>query len=157
MSMVQTEWWCLELPDEWSAEMEDDCVTISDCDGVSEIDITVVRKDGGDVDESDLKQFAEDLIADGLQGEAVSAGMASGLLFAYDDDDGAWREWYLGCHSLLIYITYNTPAEHKGLDDAMVDDIISTLVVLEEGDLDSDLDSDSDVDDDADGDDEDSE
>ena len=57
MSMVQTEWWCLELPDEWSAEMEDDCVTISDCDGVSEIDITVVRKDGGDVDESDLKQF----------------------------------------------------------------------------------------------------
>jgi len=103
-----------------------------------------VRKDGGDVDESDLKQFAEDLIAEGLQGEAVSAGVASGLLFAYDDEDGAWREWYLGCHSLLIYITYNTPEEHKGLDDAMVDDIISTLVVLEEGDLDSDLDSDED-------------
>lgn len=137
MSLVQTEWWCLELPDEWSAEMEDDCVTISDYDGVSEIDITVVRKEDGDVDQDDLKQFAEDLIADGLEGEAVSAGLASGLLFSYDDEDGAWREWYLGCDSLLIYITYNTEMKHKGLDDAMVDDILSTLVVLEEGDLDS--------------------
>lgn len=137
MSMVQTEWWCLELPDEWSAEMEDDCVTISDCDGVSEIDITVVRKEDGDVGQDDLNQFAEDLIAKGLRAEPVSAGSASGLLFSYDDEDGAWREWYLGCHSLLIYITYNTEMEHKGLDDAMVDDILSTLVVLEAGDLDS--------------------
>ena len=137
MSMVQTEWWCLELPDEWSADMEDDCVTISDCDGVSEIDITVVRKEDGDVDQDDLNQFAEDLIAKGLTAEPVNAGLASGLLFSYDDEDGAWREWYLGCHSLLIYITYNTEMEHKGLDDAMVDDILSTLVVLEAGDLDS--------------------
>lgn len=135
MSMVQTEWWCLELPDEWSAEMEEECVTISDCDGVGEINITVVRKSEGDVNTDDLKQFAEELVSQGLRGEPVAAGTAQGLLFDYDDSDGAWREWYLGSHSLLIYITYNTDPEHKGLDDAIVDEIISTLVVLQEGEL----------------------
>lgn len=136
MSMVQTEWWCLELPDEWSAEMEEECVTISDCDGVGEINITVVRKSGGDVDSDDLTQFAEDLVSQGIPGKSVQAGTAEGLLYEYDDSDGAWREWYLGAHSLLIYITYNTDAEHKGLDDAIVDEIIATLVVLQESDLD---------------------
>lgn len=54
MAIVQTQWWCLELPDEWSAEMEDDCVTIADCDGVGEIDITVVRKADSHVDDLSL-------------------------------------------------------------------------------------------------------
>ncbi len=132
MSILQTEWWCLELPDEWSAEMEDDCVTISDCDGVGEIDITVVKKADGEVNDNDLKDFAEDLIEQGLQGQLVEVGAAEGLYFFYDDSDGAWREWYLGAGSLLIYITYNTLMEHKSLDDAIVDEILDTLIVLEE-------------------------
>ena len=132
MSILQTEWWCLELPDEWSAEMEDDCVTISDCDGVGEIDITVVKKADGEVNDNDLKDFSEDLIEQGWQGQVVEVGAAEGLYFLYDDSDGAWREWYLGAGSLLIYITYNTLMEHKTLDDAIVDEILDTLVVLEE-------------------------
>ena len=44
MQIVQTDSWCLQIPDEWSAEIEDGVVVIFDCDGVSEINITIVRK-----------------------------------------------------------------------------------------------------------------
>ena len=130
MSIVQTQWWCLEFPDEWTAEMDDDSVTIADCDRVSEVDITVIRKHSGQVDEGDLDEFAGDLRAQGLTGEAVALNAAQGLLFQYDDEDGAWREWYLAAESLMIYITHNTAIEDKGLDNAVVDDILSTLVTL---------------------------
>ena len=135
MAIVQTQWWCLELPDEWSAEMEDDCVTIADCDGVGEIDITVVRKAYSHVDDSDLAQFAEQLVEQGIASRAVEVGVTRGLLFEYQDDEGDWREWYLARGPLLIYITYHTDTEHSGLDNAIVDEILATLVVLEESDL----------------------
>ena len=48
----------LELPDEWTAEMDDDSVTIADCDRVSEVDITVIRKQSGQVNEGDLDEFS---------------------------------------------------------------------------------------------------
>ena len=80
MSIVQTQWWCLELPDEWTAEMDDDSVTIADCDRVSEVDITVIRKQSGQVNEGDLDEFAGDLRAQGLTGETVALNAAQGLL-----------------------------------------------------------------------------
>lgn len=138
MSIVQTQWWCLELPDEWSAEMEDDSVIIADHDGVGEITISVVKKNDGSVQREDLRDFAEELIDQGEQSQRIEFGSVndsavsppSGLLFAYDDQEGAWREWYLGCGALLIYITYNCDIEHRLLDDAIVDEILSTLLVL---------------------------
>ena len=130
MSIVQTQWWCLELPDEWTAEMDDDSVTITDCDSVSEVDITVIRKPQGQVSVADLNGFAEHLIDQGHASTAISLVSAQGLLFQYDDDDGAWREWYLAAESLMIYITHNTEIVDKGLDNAVVDDILSTLVTL---------------------------
>lgn len=132
MSIVQTQWWCLELPDEWTAESDDDSVTIADCDRVSEVDITVIRKPQGQVNEADLDEFTEDLLAQGLTGEAIALNAAQGLFFQYDDEDGAWREWYLAAESLMIYITHNTAIEDKGLDNAVVDDFLSTLVTLDD-------------------------
>ena len=130
MSIVQTEWWCIELPDEWTAKMDDYSVTITDCDRVSEIDITVIRKQSDQVNEGDLDEFAEDLRAQGFTGEKIALNDAQGLLFQYDDEDGAWREWYLAAESLMIYITHNTAIEDKGLDNVVVDDILSTLVTI---------------------------
>ena len=130
MSIVQTQWWCLEIPDEWTAEMDDDSVTIADCDNVSEVDITVIRKEQGQVSEVDLNEFSASLLEQGLAGETVDLAVGQGLLFQYDDSDGAWREWFLSAESLLIYITHNTSIEDKGLDNTVVDDILSTLVTL---------------------------
>lgn len=132
MSIVQTEWWCIELPDEWSAEMDDDCVSITDCDNVGTIDVSAIRKEEGLVSEQDLKDLAEELIADGFEFQRVTIAGSKGLLFSYQEEDVAWREWYLAHDSLVLYATYNTEVEHSGLDDAMVDEILSTLVFLDE-------------------------
>ena len=132
MSIVQTEWWCIELPDEWSAEMEDDCVSITDCDNVGTIDISAVRKEGGLVGQQDLLDLAADLVADDIQFQPVTIAGAEGVLFEYEQEGVTWREWYLAQGTLVLYATYNTEVEHAGLDDALVDEILSTLVFLDE-------------------------
>ena len=46
----------LRVAEEWTAKMDDDSVTIADCDRVSEVDITVIRKQSGQVNEGDLDE-----------------------------------------------------------------------------------------------------
>jgi len=132
MSIVQTEWWCLELPQEWQAEMADDCVSISDCDEISFLDISAIKKQGASVAEEDLLDLSDDLLQQKIPYQSVTVASLRGISFVYDDrDEGvAWREWYLAQDDLLLYITYNTDLENKGLDDAVVDEILATLLVL---------------------------
>ena len=131
MQIVQTDGWCLQIPEEWSAEVEDDVVIIFDCDGVSEINITLVKKSEGNVKPEDLKDFCSHLIKNNNY-ESIDFDFASGLYFNYIDDEGAWREWYLSHESSIIYITHFSENDNVGLDDAIVDEIISTMVLLPE-------------------------
>lgn len=131
MSIVQTEWWCLEIPEEWSASVEDDCVTVSDCDGVGDIDITVVCREDGVVDENELQALASDIIDQGITAEPVEIGNCQGLLFEYVEEDEALREWYLARGGLFVYITYSCDADNRDLDVAAVDAILQTLVVVD--------------------------
>ena len=130
MQIVQTDNWCLQIPEEWSAEIEDDVVAIFDCDGVSEVNITIVRKSEGKVDEYDLKKFSSHLIEINKNYELIDLEFARGFYFNYIDNEGAWREWYLSHESSIIYITHFSNDENSGLDDAIVDEIISTIVLL---------------------------
>ena len=131
MQIVQTDGWCLQIPEEWSAEVEDDVVIIFDCDGVSEINITLVKKSEGNVKPEDLKDFCSHLIKNNNY-ESIDFDFASGLYFNYIDDEGVWREWYLSHESSIIYITHFSENDNVGLDDAIVDEIISTMVLLPE-------------------------
>ena len=131
MQIVQTDGWCLQIPEEWSAEVEDDVVIIFDCDGVSEINITLVKKSEGNVKPEDLKGFCSHLIKNNNY-ESIDFDFASGFYFNYIDDEGAWREWYLSHESSIIYITHFSENDNVGLDDAIVDEIISTMVLLPE-------------------------
>ncbi len=40
MRAVESQWWIIELPDEWEAEQDEEAILISDQDGVGEIVIT---------------------------------------------------------------------------------------------------------------------
>lgn len=131
MPFVQTNWWCVEIPDEWIAEHEEDVVTISDCDDVGDIDITAVKKEQDDINDDDLLAFAKAQIEKTTTPQLFETDAAKGFYFEYEDDGTAWREWYLAAGSLLIYITYNTDIENAGMDDVVVDQIIDTLLVLD--------------------------
>jgi len=50
---------------------------------------------------------------------------------SYVEEDTAVREWYVARGSLLLFITYSCDEENRGMDDAAVDELLDTLMVLE--------------------------
>ena len=135
MPFVQTQWWSVEIPDEWSAQVDDDTVSLLDCDELGSIDISAMRRDAGDVGIAELEALAGDTIAAGHTPAAVTLGPLSGIGFEYLEQGEFWREWYLGAGPLLVLVTYNCDAEHRDFDRPLVDDILSTITVNEEGEV----------------------
>jgi hypothetical protein len=125
MSVLESQWWMMELPEEWQASQEDEMIIIADQDGVGEIAITTLEKEDGEVDDNDLQQFIEGL----GQGKQVEVSGLGGYYFEYREEGDALREWYLGADNLLVLITYACDAENAGMDDSAVDEILSTLAL----------------------------
>lgn len=125
MSVLETQWWMLELPEEWQADRQDEMILISDQDGVGEIAITTLEKEEGDVEDEDLLQLADEL----GQGKPITVSDLSGYYFEYREEGDALREWYLGGDNLLILVTYACDEENAGMDDAAVDEILATLAL----------------------------
>jgi len=128
MRALETDWWMIELPDEWDAEQDDDVIVIEDEDGVSCIEISTLVREDGDVTDDELKDFAGDLIESGFKSSPATVGDWTGLLFTYDEDGYHWREWYLRDGPQCLMIAYHCDLDNKGMDDAAVDEILSTIV-----------------------------
>lgn len=127
MPTVATESWTLELPEEWSAEHEDDAVVIEDEDGVSCLEISALVVESGTVDDEDLAEFSRDLLDEGLRPQPVRIGGWSGRLFEHDDGEFHWREWFLRQGAHFVYAGYHCLLENAGMDDAPVAEILATL------------------------------
>ena len=136
MRVVESQWWIIDLPDEWEADQEEDSIIISDEDGVGEIVFTTMEKQQGDVTDADLKLHTEDLQQQFGAGQALNIAELEGYYYSYQEDDDAVREWYLRCDKLLLLITYSCDQDNAGMDDAAVDEILSTLYIKVEGDND---------------------
>lgn len=130
MDVVESQWWIVDLPPEWSAEQDEDTIIISDEDGVGEIAITTLEKEVGLVTDTELLEYAQEVIDTfSLVAEPVSVADLSGYYFSYIDEGDAVRDWYLRCDNLLILITYSCAYDNAGLDDASVNEILSTIFI----------------------------
>ena len=129
MRAVESQWWIIELPDEWEAEQDDETILISDEDGVGEIAITTLQKENGPVDDSELRLYTEDIESQCGRGQVVELFGLNGYYYSYQDDGDALREWYLRGDDLLLLITYSCDLENAGMDDSAVDEILSTLFI----------------------------
>lgn len=129
MRVVESQWWIIELPDEWEADQDEEAIIISDEDGVGEIAITTLKKQAGLVDEAELHDYLSDIVE--LFGPAESTQVAEldGYYIAYKEDDDAVREWYLRYDDLLVLITYSCDYNNAGMDDSAVDEILGTLFI----------------------------
>lgn len=123
MRILEAGDWSLLLPEEWFAERDDDSIIIGDRDGVGCVEISELRRDRGTFSVEDLEQFR----VDGQPWEAVNIGSFEGRSSALVEDDAAIREWYLFTDDLLLFVTHSCELENRGLDDAAVDEILSTL------------------------------
>lgn len=131
MDIVETDWWTLDLPEEWEVEQDGDTIVVTDADGVSCIELTTVMHEGGDVSADDLAGFAAELCARGVRGQAASVSEWNGTLYVHDEDDLHWREWFLARGPQALLVSYHCLREHAGMDDAAVDDILDSLTPLE--------------------------
>ena len=134
MPHIHTDYWSLEVPDDWQVERDEEtsAVSISDPDDIGCLDLLVVETET-QVDEQFLKSFiAESVLDEEVRElpELKEAEISSfgGFSLSYIDDDLSWREWYLVGEQWILMITYNTELEQAGLDDPIVDQILETLV-----------------------------
>lgn len=129
MRALETQWWIVELPEEWDAEQDDETIIVSDEDGVSEIAITTMQKEIGQVDVEELKQYSVDVEKKHGDLSPVNIAEFEGFYISYHEQEDALREWYLRCDNLLVLITHSCDLENSGMDDSAVDQILSTLFI----------------------------
>lgn len=129
MNVLETEWFTLGVPPEWWAEREDDSILIGDRDDVGCIEISTLCKEQGEFEPAEVESIARDNGEAEWQWAPGKAGAFSGVCCDYLEEGDAVREWYLASGQVLLFITYSCDEDNRGLDDAAVDEILSTLAL----------------------------
>jgi hypothetical protein len=131
MNVLETEWWTMALPPEWWADSEDDSILVGDRDDVGCIEISTLHKEQGEFDAQMVRDIAQAESEQPLEWRPVTLGDFAGVRSSYVEEDTAVREWYVARGSLLLFITYSCDEENRGMDDAAVDELLDTLMVLD--------------------------
>lgn len=125
MRELNCDHWSLLLPNEWFAERDEESVVITDEDEASIIEITPLFSESGD----------SGVILDQFRADAVKETKVAGLPALYHElhEDGMfWREWYCDAGDFVLAISHGCEEPNKGMDDAAVDEILSTLLIIDE-------------------------
>ena len=125
MHTVETDWWLLDLPDEWEAEQDEETIVISDPDGVGELEIT--RLENADAAKVNLRDLAAQWVPEDVPGIDVRTGDFDGLYFEYIEEGDAVREWLLRADDLILIVSYVCDEEDAGMDSEVIDEILETL------------------------------
>ena len=128
MKIIETEYWCLMLPPEWSAEQSDDVVVITDQDGIGELAVTTLIQDDASVDETSAAKVAEEESPEVADWATIKVDPFAGVTGSFKEDALVIREWYLEYRSALLYVTYACEIEDDGLDTGAIEEILGTLV-----------------------------
>lgn len=128
MNIIETDYWCLMLPDEWSAEQSDDVLLITDQDGIGELAVTTLVRASGSGEETTAADIAKEESPEIPAWHAADYGGFTGVTGQFEESGSVITEWYLTYGDALLYITYACDEEDDGLDAAAVDEILSTLV-----------------------------
>jgi hypothetical protein len=131
MNVLETEWWSLAVPPEWWADSEESSILVGDRDDVGCIEISTLHKDEGEFDQQMLHDIAVAESEQKLDWQPIGLGDFAGVVGRFIEEDTAIREWYIASGSLLLFITYSCDQENSGMDDAAVDELLDTLMVLE--------------------------
>lgn len=132
MNVLETEWWTLAIPPEWWADSEEDSILVGDRDDVGCIEISTLHKEQGEFDGNTVREIAQSESEQPLEWRTATLGEFSGVVSSYVQEETAVREWYVANGALLLFITYCCDEENRGMDDAAVDELLDTLMVIGE-------------------------
>ena len=129
MKNYQGNYFTAEIPDTWNAEFdhEEGLDVLYAENGLSEIQLSSVIHEQ-ELTPNDLMHIAEEDLQAGASLQEIDQGEFHGFWFDYQIDKEYWREWYLCCGQLMLFVTYNCPVEDEGKDSDEVDKIIDTLL-----------------------------
>ena len=133
MNVLETQWWTLAIPPEWWAEADEDTILVGDRDDVGCIEISTLQREAGDFSTQEVAAIAREESGQTDDWTAVTLGDFNGVVGEFEEDDDAVREWYITNGPLFLYVTYSCSLENRGMDDAAVDQLLDTLMALEEG------------------------
>ena len=131
MNVLETEWWSLALPPEWWADAEEDSILVGDRDDVGCIEISTLHKEQGEFHLAEVQAIAAGESEAISEWRRVNLGDFHGLSGSCIEEGTAIREWYVMHNSMMLFITYSCDESNRGMDDAAVDELLDTLLVLE--------------------------
>ena len=132
MNVLETEWWSMAIPPEWWADSEEDSILVGDQDEVGCIEISTLHREEGEFDQEMVTEIAQTESEQPLDWQPVKLGEFAGVSSSYVQDETAIREWYVSNGALLLFITYSCAEENRGMDNAAVDELLDTLMVVQE-------------------------
>jgi len=130
MNVLETEWWTMALPPEWWAESEEDSILVGDRDDVGCIEISTLHKEHGEFAMAELRDMAHAESEQALEWRTATLGDFAGVASQFVEEGAAIREWYVMHGAILLYITYSCEEENAGMDDAAVDELLDTLMLV---------------------------
>ncbi len=130
MNVVETEWWTMALPPEWWADSEEDSILVGDRDDVGCIEISTLHKEQGEFDLAEIRELARAQSDPAQDWRKVTLGDFEGVASRFVEEDAAIREWYVMNGAMLLFITYSCDEDNGGMDDAAVDELLDTLLLV---------------------------
>jgi hypothetical protein len=121
--------WSFNAPLPWRLEDCEDCVEITQPDGVGAMHISSARKQKGAVlDAEILSQLREDC-PDGTEFEKVRCGDFVGYVGEYVDwhTDTFWKKWFVANRSDLLFITYNCKHGEEELEANEASNLLASI------------------------------
>ena len=130
MKKYTSEYWQLDLPDNWVTETEEEVTVLYDPDGPGTLEISAYENEDI-ISIDDLGEIAAENIEDEVEAEEISVGDFEGFSFCYSDEDEFLCEWYLSSGKIMLFITYICELDYEGEEDDVVDAILETLTTVE--------------------------
>lgn len=136
MRQLLTDCWALDIPEEFTAEQDDETVILTDADNISTLEITAIRKQEGEVTGEELAGFAEELNAGNLPRKEIMLGDFDGFVYEYTEEEYWCRDWFVSFKDVCLLVSYTCLDEDKHFDDAAIDNILDSISYLPLGALD---------------------
>lgn len=129
MKIFTTEFWQVNLPDNWQHEHDAGSEVVFDPEGFGELQLSTSVFDSP-VSRDHLYELAAEHLDAAAEEEEVEFGDFSGISFEYETDDEFWQEWYLMSGNIMLFVTYACDLGEEENEIDIVEFILDSLKVI---------------------------
>jgi hypothetical protein len=122
-------WWSIEIPSGWSPWEHEECTSFHGSPALGVIQVSAVRKLGGDVSHADLMEFATESKNRCARSQSIFTEKHFGFSCESEKNGEFWAEWWLACGSTLVYLTYNVAAGIEASEIDQIHQIVSSIKI----------------------------